>query len=108
MKVLKIILAALGLIAVAVGAVMLFMAVMVDLKVIWEIATRYSTDTTLVDPRPNIMLITGIALGAGLLLGLGIGLPIRRALSAKKLDELVETRVAQRQQLNVTEAPPEQ
>lgn len=90
------ILAVLGVIAVAVGAVMLFMAVMVDLKVIWEIATRYSTDTSLVDPRPNIMIITGVALGAGLLLGLGIGLPAKLALSQKKLDELVDTRVQQR------------
>ncbi|HQZ00703.1 MAG TPA: hypothetical protein PLQ63_11965 [Propionicimonas sp.] len=96
MKVLKVILAVLGVIAVAVGAVMLFMAVMVDLKVIWEIATRYSTDTSLVDPRPNIMIITGVALGAGLLLGLGIGLPAKLALSQKKLDELVDTRVQQR------------
>ncbi|HRA07819.1 MAG TPA: hypothetical protein PKV13_14590, partial [Propionicimonas sp.] len=91
-----VILAVLGVIAVAVGAVMLFMAVMVDLKVIWEIATRYSTDTSLVDPRPNIMIITGVALGAGLLLGLGIGLPAKLALSQKKLDELVDTRVQQR------------
>lgn len=105
MKVLKAILAVLGLVALVVGGVMLFMAVMVDLKVIWEIATRYSTDTSLVDPRPNIMIITGIALGAGLLLGLGLGLPAHRTLSARRLDEMVDERVAQRRNSDV---PPEQ
>ncbi len=100
MKVLKAVLLVAGLIAVIVGGVMLFMALMVDLKVVWEIATRYQgggTTTGLVDPREKILLITGIALGAGVLLGLGIGLPIRRAPSDKKLDELVEARIAERQ-----------
>lgn len=96
MKVLKITLLVLGLIALTVAGVMLFMALMVELKVIWEIATRYSTDTNLLDPRQNLLVISGVVLGSGLLLGLGLGLPTRGALSEKKLDELVEARVQQR------------
>lgn len=96
MKVLKAILVVLGLIALTTGAVMLFMALMVELKVIWEIATRYSTDTNLRDPRQNLLIISGIVLGAGLTLGLGLGLPTRVGLSQKKLDELVEAGVQQR------------
>jgi len=99
MKVLKVILLVLGAIALIVGAVMLFMALMVDLKVIWEIATRYQgggTTAGLHDPRGNILLISGIALGAGLLLGIGIGLPAQRGLTDKKIDQLVEARVAER------------
>lgn len=96
MKVVKIILLAAGLITLAVGAWMLFMTVRVDLKIIWEIATRYSTTTNLVDPRQNLLVLTGVALAAGLLLGLAAGLPLRFAPSEKKLDELVEARVQQR------------
>lgn len=100
MKALKIILLVLGLVAASVGGVMLFMAMNVELKVIWEIATRYSTvsgaGTDLRDPRPNLLLITGIALGSGLLLGLALGLPARLGLSQKKLDEQVEARVQAR------------
>ena len=99
MKVLKVILLVVGAIALIVGAVMLFMALMVDLKVIWEIATRYQgggTTAGLHDPRGNILLISGIALGAGLLLGIGIGLPAQRGLTDKKIDQLVEARVAGR------------
>ncbi|MGC3995875.1 MAG: hypothetical protein QM779_17460 [Propionicimonas sp.] len=96
MKVLKVILLVLGLVAAATAGVMLFMAMNVELKVIWEIATRYSTDTDLRDPRPNLLIISGIVLGAGLLLGLGLGLPGRLSPSQKKLDDLVETRVEER------------
>lgn len=104
MKALKAILLLLGLVAAAVGGVMLFMAMNVELKVIWEIATRYSTvsgaGTDLRDPRPNLLIITGIAVGAGLLLGLGLGLPARLAPSQRKLDESIEARVQER--LNAT------
>ena len=99
MKKLKLTLLALGLIALIVGAVMLFMAVSVDMKVVWEIATRYQgggTKETLHDPRPKMLIISGIALGAGVLIGLGLGLPLHRALSQKKLDALVDQRVQQR------------
>lgn len=96
MKVVKITLAALGLIALTVAGAMLFMAVMVDIKVVWEIATRYSTSTTLKDPRQSVAIISGLAAVAGLLLGLGIGLPSRLPASAKKFDELVEQRVSER------------
>jgi hypothetical protein len=107
MKALKISLLVLGLVAVAVGGVMLFMAMNVELKVIWEIATRYSNvsgaGTDLRDPRPNLMIITGIAVGAGLLLGLGLGLPGKLSPSQKKLEETIEARVQAR--LNATEGP---
>ena len=99
MKNLKLALLAIGGIALIVGAVMLFMAVSVDMKVVWEIATRYQgggTKETLHDPRPKMLIISGIALGSGLLIGLGLGLPLHRALSQKKLDALVEQRVQQR------------
>lgn len=99
MKRFKLFLLAVGAIAIVVGAVMLFMAVKVDLKVIWEIATRYQgggTSNNLVDPRPKILIISGIALGAGLLIGLGLGLPLHRAPSQKQLDRLVEARVQER------------
>jgi hypothetical protein len=107
MKALKAILLLLGLIAAATGGVMLFMAMNVELKVIWEIATRYSTvsgaGTDLRDPRPNLLIITGIAVGAGLLLGLGLGLPARLGLSEKKLEESIEARVQSR--LNAVGGP---
>lgn len=96
MKALKISLVILGGIALVVGAVLLFMAVAVDLKVIWEIATRYQgggSQNGLRDPRPTITIIAAIALGAGLLIGLGIGLPRRLQPSRKKLDALVDARV---------------
>lgn len=100
MKALKITLLVLGLVAAVVGGVMLFMAVSIDLKVIWEIATRYSNvsgaGTDLRDPRPSLLLISGIALGSGLLIGLGLGFPTKLGLSQKKLDELVESRVQAR------------
>lgn len=96
MKVVKIILLVAGLIALVVGAFMLFMTVMVHLKVVWEIATRYATTTDLIDPRHQVFVITAIALGAGILIGLGLGLPLQLAPSEKKLDALVEARVQQR------------
>ncbi|KYH45725.1 hypothetical protein [Branchiibius sp. NY16-3462-2] len=109
MKKLKLTLLVLGLIAGIVGGIMLIMVISVDLKVIWEIATRYQgggTTKGLTDPRPRILWISGLALGAGLLIGLGLGLPLHRALSQKKLDALVEQRVQQR--LAGTPETPEQ
>lgn len=103
MKVLKVILLVLGLIGATVAGVMLFMAMNVELKVIWEIATRYSTASDLRDPRPNLMIISGIVLGAGLLLGLGLGLPTRVGPSQKRLEEQIENRVQAR--LNVASDP---
>ena len=99
MKVVKITLLIIGGIILVVAAVMLFMALMVNLKVLWEIATRYQgggSQNGLVDPRMNILIITGLALAAGLLIGLGIGLPRRRALSDAKMDAAVEARVQER------------
>lgn len=99
MKKFKLTLLVLGLIALVVGGIMLFMTVSVDMKVVWEIATRYQgsgSKETLRDPRPKMLIISGISLGAGLLLGLGVGLPLHRALSQKKLDALVDERVQQR------------
>lgn len=99
MKKFKLTLVVLGLIALVVGGVLLFMVLSVDLKVIWEIATRYQgggTTKGLTDPRPKMGIICGLAVGAGLLIGLGLGLPLHRSLSQKKLDALVEQRVQQR------------
>lgn len=99
MKNLKLALLAIGGIALIVGIVMLFMATNVDMKVVWEIATRYQgsgTKETLHDPRPKMLIISAIALGAGVLIGLGIGLPLHRAPSEKKLNAMVEERVQQR------------
>lgn len=99
MKKLKLFLLCAGGIAIVVAAVLLFMAVKVDLKVIWEIATRYQgggSSSNLTDPRPKILIISGVALGAGLLIGLAIGLPLHRAPSQKEIDRMVEARVQQR------------
>ena len=109
MKNLKLALLAIGAIALIVGGVMLFMTVSVDMKVVWEIATRYQgsgTKETLHDPRPKMLIISAIALGGGFLIGLGLGLPLHRALSQKKIDAMVEQRVQQR--LAGTPETPEQ
>ncbi|WP_156887359.1 hypothetical protein [Propionicicella superfundia] len=96
MKVLKIILLAVGLIGLIIAGSLLFMTVMIDIKVIWEIATRYGTTSGLKDPRQTVLVIAALAAGAGLALGVGLSLPTRFAPSQKKLDELVEARIQER------------
>lgn len=96
MKVLKITLFAIGAIVLIVASWLLFMTVMVDIKVLWEIATRYSTSTGLKDPRPTSLMIAGLAAVGGLFIGVGLGLPMRLGPSDEKLDELVEARLRER------------
>lgn len=96
MKVLKILLLALGVIGLIVAGWLLFMTVMVDIKVLWEIATRYSTSTGLKDPRQTSLMIAGLAAAGGLFIGVGLGLPMRLGPSDEKLDELVEARLRER------------
>ncbi len=94
MKVAKVILLILGFAALAAGAAMFFFTSMIDMKVVWEIATRYSTEkTSLVDPRQSLLVILGLAFGSGLLIGLGLGLPSKFAPSEGKLNALVEARL---------------
>lgn len=104
MKILKVGLLVLGAIALLVGGWMLFMTVMVDVKVLYEIATRYSTSSDLKDPRQSVLLIAGLAALGGVLVGIGIGLPMKSSPSEKKLNEMVEQRI--RERLDVDGASP--
>ncbi len=105
MRVVKIGLFVLGGIALLVGGWMLFMTVMVDIKVLYEIATRYSTSSDLKDPRQSVLIIAGLAALGGLLVGIGIGLPMKLKPTDQQLDELVEQRIRERLDLDGDAAP---
>lgn len=107
MKVLKVSLLVLGGIALVIGISVLFMTVVVDIKVLYEIATRYSTSSDLKDPRQSVLVIAGLAALGGLLIGMGIGLPTRRYPSDDALDVLVEQRIKQNLDLDGSDSPDE-
>lgn len=93
-KPLKTILAVLGVIAV-IGAVVLLVRLQFDMNTIMGAANANKTVSELMNPMTRIWISAGIAAGAGLLLGLGFGLPRQTNRSVRR--ETLEASAAQRE-----------
>ncbi len=78
MKVIAWILAIIGLIGLLAGIGLALYNQLVPLQNVYVLAStvnRNGDNVVLNDPRPMVLLQTGLALAGGLLLGLGLGMP---------------------------------
>lgn len=94
MKILKGLLLVLGVVGLAVGGWYLFQA-WLEVRNVWAIANSMRS-TTSVNPQPLVMTATLVGMLGGLLLGLGIGMPLhtRGAVRRQALQDASDMREA--------------
>lgn len=75
MKIVKVLLAVLGVVGLGVGGYFLFQA-WLEVRNLWAIANSMRS-TTSVNPTPTVMLAAALGAVGGLVLGVALGLPSR-------------------------------
>lgn len=94
MKIVKVLLAVLGVVGLGVGGYFLFQA-WLEVRNLWAIANSMRS-TTSVNPTPTVMLAAALGAVGGLVLGVALGLPsrTRAAIRQEALQDASDVREA--------------